>query len=129
MINSIIDSIAAVLVATLTEYKEIRTTWKAPRTINEGDTPVAMLFDPAVSSLALRDQQEEDVMLLICQLVRKKDEGPAARDDIDAIRDAIRADPTLTGTVDTARVIERASAEQQDARTTAAVVFEIKVVS
>lgn len=128
MINTVVNSVVALIGTALPLYKKVDPFYTPVKNVDAGKFPHAMVYDPAVVSTSLRDRQDEQVVSLICLLVREKDNGIGMRDDLDAIVAALRADPTLSATVDDARAVGWRSAENQTSATTGGLEIEVKLV-
>ena len=128
MINAIVDKVVALIDTALPLYKKVDGVYTPVKNIDAGKHPHAMVYDPTVVSVPLRDGQREQTMTLLCMLIRAIDEATEMRDDLDVVVAALDDDPTLTTSVDKARAESWVSFESQAAHTTGGMVIEIKVV-
>jgi hypothetical protein len=88
-----------------------------------------MVYDPAVRSVRLRERQREQTLIIAALFIRDHDESTQMRDDLDAVVDALEADPTLTATVEDVHATDWGSAEMQQAHTTGGMIIEVKLTS
>ena len=128
MINGIVTKIAALIDTALPLYSRSDAFFTPIKDIDGGDFPVAMVYDPTVVSVRLRDRQNEQTFTILATLIRKHSEATEIRDDLDAVVAAINADPTLTASVDDIRVESWGSAERQTSHTIGGLILEAKLV-
>lgn len=128
MINDMVTKITALIRTALPLYTRVDGFWTATKDIDAGDRPMAMVYDPSVQSVRMRERQKDQTITFLCLFIRLHKQGAQMRDDLDAVVAAFDADPTLTATVDNARAESYGTAEAQTARTTGAMVIEVKRV-
>lgn len=129
MINTIMTSLQTLIVAALPEYTRVDVFYTALASVDSGDFPMAMIYDPVVKSARLRERQKDQTLQVKMLYIRDKDQSIQTRDDLDAVVAALEADPTLTATVDDARATDWGSAEGQQVRTTGGMLIEVELVS
>jgi len=82
--------------------------------LNPGEFPHLFAYDPRDSVALLPQLQERVTTTVILLLVTRDETQEATCTKCDAIRDAIRADPTLAGLVESCHVSERTLREHPD---------------
>lgn len=128
MINTILSSINALIVAALPLYSRVDSFYTPLDNIDSGDYPIAMIYDPQVSFGRLLNRQDDKTYRFLCALIRGSEQATQMRTDLELVETGFKDDPSLTSTVDDARLESWQSFEAQSARTTGGMIIEVRLV-
>jgi hypothetical protein len=99
-LDLVINDLIATVSAALPSYTDVLDGFIELRKIDAERKPIAMVFAPSIEQGDLAYQQTQEVGSYFIGLVRPQFEGAQMRTDLQAVIDAIEADPSLGGTVE-----------------------------